>query len=206
MARADSSLPSSLADVAALGKLWEEHAPKLLAMVRRRIDKALAVRLDAEDVMQEAYVDASRKWSKFKAQSAMTPYAWLYGVVRDRLIEIWRRETRAGRDLRRHMPLPEQSSIQLAMGLIASGTGPRTGLERRELQELLRQQVQQVLALLKESDREILWMRHNDGLSHQEIAAVLDIKENAATVRYHRALGRLSDLWLQLHPKSSDQH
>ena len=200
MARADSSLPSSLADMAALGRVWEEHAPRLLAMVRRRIDKSLAVRVDPEEVLQEAYIDAARKWVQFKTQSALTPYAWLYGMVRDRLIETWRRETRAGRDPRRHMPLPEQSSVQLAMGLMASGTGPRTGLEQKEQRERVREQVQQVLAMLKDADREILWMRHHDGLSHQEIACVLKIQENAATVRYHRALGRLSDLWLQLHP------
>ena len=43
MARADSSLPSSLTDLAVLGKLWVEYAPKLLTMVRRRIDPTLAV-------------------------------------------------------------------------------------------------------------------------------------------------------------------
>ena len=59
--------------------------------------------------------------------------------------------------------------------------------------------MRQVLGLLKEKDREILWMRHFDELSYKEIAAVLDIAVNTAEQRYHRALGRLSDLWQQLH-------
>jgi RNA polymerase sigma-70 factor (ECF subfamily) len=58
--------------------------------------------------------------------------------------------------------------------------------------------VRQVVELLKEKDRQVLWMRHQDGLSHQEVALVLGITENAAMVRYTRALGRFKDLWQHL--------
>jgi hypothetical protein len=37
-------MPSSVGDLAALGKLIEEHRPKLGAMLQRRIDPALAAR------------------------------------------------------------------------------------------------------------------------------------------------------------------
>jgi DNA-directed RNA polymerase specialized sigma24 family protein len=50
-----------------------------------------------------------------------------------------------------------------------------------------------------EKDREILWMRHSDERSYRETAAVLGVEVNTAEQRYHRALGRLSDLWQQLH-------
>lgn len=198
----DNSMPSTLADMAALGKLWEEHLPKLLAMVRRRIDPSLAVRIDPEAILNDAFLDACRRWARFKEQRRMTPYAWLYRIVLDRLIETWRQETRGPRDLRRDVPLPEGTSIQLAMGLLSHGTSPSSALAREELRE----QVRQVLARLKDADREILWMRHHDELSYKEIAAVLDIQENAATQRYHRALGRLSDLWLSLHPAEGSSH
>jgi RNA polymerase sigma-70 factor (ECF subfamily) len=61
--------------------------------------------------------------------------------------------------------------------------------------------MRQTLDLLKADDREILWMRHYDDLSFKEAAAVLQVTENAATVRYVRALRRLKDLWLKLHPE-----
>ncbi len=55
------------------------------------------------------------------------------------------------------------------------------------------------LGLLRPRDREILWMRHYDQLSHREVAEVLQIKESAATPRYVRALKRLKDLWQTLY-------
>jgi RNA polymerase sigma-70 factor (ECF subfamily) len=193
-----SSQGSSLADLAVLGKLFEEHRGRLLAMLQRRIDPALAVRIDAEDVLSEAFLEAGRKWRRFMEESTMTPYAWLYGIARDRLIEAWRRETRDRRDLRVDMPLPVESSAQLVMGVVHPGAGPSTAAARAEEQ----QQVQTVLGMLKEDDREILWMRQFEQLSYAEAGEVLGITENAATVRYTRALRRLKDLWQQLHPGS----
>jgi RNA polymerase sigma-70 factor (ECF subfamily) len=189
-----------LADLAALGKLLEEHRPRLLLMVQRRLDPALARRLDAEDVLSEAFLLARRRWSRFKAEATMTPYAWLYRLTLDCLLEAWRRETRAGRDPRAGIPWPEHSSVQLGLGLVQPGTSPSAAVARAELCE----RMQQTLGLLKEADREILWMRHYDQLSFAEAAQVLGIRENAATVRYVRALRRLKDLWQQLHPDGDD--
>src|SRR5262249_17267146 len=141
---------------------------------------------------------ARRKWAGCEEGSAASTYACLNRMVRDCLIEAWRRETRSPRDVRRDMPWPEQSSVQMGLGLINSGTSPSNALVREELRE----QVRQVMTLLRDRDRDILWMRHADELSYAEIAAVLGIEENAAHQRYHRALGRLSDLWLQLHPET----
>jgi RNA polymerase sigma-70 factor (ECF subfamily) len=200
MTQEDPPVSSSVADMAALGKLFEEHRPKLLAMVERRIDPALSVRLDAEEILQEAFLQARRKWEHFKAQSAMTSYAWLYRIVFDCLIDAWRHQKRGPRDLERDLPWPEHSSIQLGLGLVNPGTGPASAAARDDLRQCVRQAVE----MLKPADREILWMRHNDGLSFAEAAQVLDITENAATVRYVRALRRLKDLWHQLHPDDEE--
>ncbi len=59
--------------------------------------------------------------------------------------------------------------------------------------------MRQALDLLKEADRKVLWMRHYDELSFRDVAQVLGITENAAAVRYTRALRRLKVLWQQLY-------
>jgi RNA polymerase sigma-70 factor (ECF subfamily) len=200
MRREDPS-PSSVSGLALLGQLFEEHRPKLLAMVERRLDPALRPRIDPEAILSDAFLLARRKWPQFEERSAASTYAWLYRIVLDCLIEAWRRQTRDVRDGRRDMPLPEASSLQLGLGLVNSGTSPSAALAREELRE----RVRKVMALLRDKDREILWMRHADDLSYKEIAAVLGIEENAAHQRYHRALGRLSDLWLQLHPEAGSE-
>lgn len=114
----------------------------------------------------------------------------------DCLIEAWRRETRGRRDLHRDLPWPEGSSLQLGLSLMHPGTSPASALSREELRE----RMGQTLRLLKDKDKQILWMRHYDGLSFQDIALVLEVTENAATVRYVRALRRLKELWLKLNP------
>jgi hypothetical protein len=55
MRREEPSWSSSVAGAVVLRRLLEEHGPKLLAMLRRRIDPALAARLDPEEVLQEAF-------------------------------------------------------------------------------------------------------------------------------------------------------
>jgi RNA polymerase sigma-70 factor (ECF subfamily) len=193
MAMSDDKKNLSVSDLAALGKLFEDHSPRLLSMVRRRIDPALAARLDPEELLNEAYVRATGKWRAFQRQSSMTPYAWLYQLVLQCLIDAWRRETRGKRDLRRDMPWPERTSIQLGLGLLSPATSPSGRLLREETA----QRIRLIMECLSERDQEILWMRHYDELSFREVGTVLEISENAATVRYARALRRLKDLWLR---------
>lgn len=185
-------MQSSVADLAALGKALEEYRPRLMAMLRRRID---AAPIDPEDIMQETYLVARRRWPQFKEQARMTPYAWLYRLALDCLVEEWRRRNRAGRG--QEMPLPDRSSVLMVGAIVRSGTRPSEVAVRGEQQ----QQMRQVLSLLKESDRTILWVRHYDDLSFKEAAAVLNISENTAAQRYVRAMRRLMELWQQLHPE-----
>jgi RNA polymerase sigma-70 factor, ECF subfamily len=65
----------------------------------------------------------------------------------------------------------------------------------------LQGRVGEALGLLKDKDREILWMRHHDDLSFHEVAAVLGIAENAARVRYVRALAKLREVWQEIYPE-----
>jgi RNA polymerase sigma-70 factor (ECF subfamily) len=190
---------SSVTDMALLGQLFDEHRERLLSMLRRRIDPALAARIDAEDVLSETFLQGQRRWKAFRGRADAKPYPWLYRIALDCLIEAWRRETRQRRDPRAELPWPEHSSVQIGLGLVHRGTSPTQAAGRAEL----RRRMKQVLDLLPGKDRDILRMRHEDGLSHADTGEVLGITENAATVRYVRALQRLKDLWQQIHSGSS---
>jgi RNA polymerase sigma-70 factor (ECF subfamily) len=190
---------SSVTDLALLGQLFDEHRGRLLAMLRRRLDPALAARIDADDILSDAFLQARRRWKGFRERPERKPYPWLYRIALDCLIEAWRRETRDRRDPRGELPWPDASSVQVGLGLVHPGTSPTQAAAREEL----RQRMKQVLELLPAKDRDLLRMRHEDGLSHAETGEVLGISENAATVRYVRALQRLKDLWQHLHPGNS---
>jgi RNA polymerase sigma-70 factor (ECF subfamily) len=187
---------SSVSALAALAKLLEGHRAQLLAMVRRRIDPALAARVDPEDILGEAFLRASARWLDYDPK-AMSAYAWLYRIVLDCLIETWRSAHAAGRSIQREVPWPERSSVQLGLGLVGSTTSPSEAFARAELRERIIWAVQQ----LKPDDREILAMRHFDELSHAEAAAILGITPDAAMQRYARALRKLRRLWDQIEPR-----
>lgn len=192
---------ASLAQMAMLGEMWDEYRPRLLAMLERRLDPAIAARISADEVLQEAFLLARRKWPTCAEDAKQNPFAWWYRVARDCLIEAWRRETRPGRDPRKEMPWPQESSVQLGLSLMDHGTGPSKAAARDELRVRMRQ----TLDLLKQADRDILWMRHYDQLSFKEAAQVLDLTETAATVRYVRAVKRLKKLWLELYPREESR-
>jgi RNA polymerase sigma-70 factor (ECF subfamily) len=196
MGHEEGEQPLSVADVAALSKMFEEHRSRLLVMLQSRIDPAMAARLSAEDVLHDTFFLARRRWHRF-ASSGMTPYSWLYRLAMDSLIEVWRRQNCDGRDPRREIPWPDRSSAQQVLKLIDSATTPSEALAREEL----RQRIQQVLSTLKQMDREVLWMRHYDQLSFADVATLLKIPENTAMKRYVRALRRLKDLLPDLHPR-----
>lgn len=189
----------SVAQMAQLGLVLQEHRPRLLAMLRRRIDPTLAKRIDAEDLLSKVYVLAGRRWQAFAAQPDPQAYPWLYRLALDCLIEAWRHETRDCRDVRDELPWPDHSSVQLGIGLVHTGTSPSQAVAREEL----RQSMQRVLDILPAKDREILRMRHEDELSYAEAGQVLGVTENTAAVRYMRALNRLRKLWNQFHPEGT---
>jgi RNA polymerase sigma-70 factor (ECF subfamily) len=54
-------------------------------------------------------------------------------------------------------------------------------------------QLQEVLNGLDELDREILTLRHFEGLSNAEAAQVLGLSKTGASNRYIRSLGRFRD-------------
>jgi RNA polymerase sigma-70 factor, ECF subfamily len=180
-------METSLGDLAALGLMIDAHKDRLIAMLQRRIDPRIAVRIDAHDVLQMTFLAAQKKWPIARGADGISDYAWLYRIALDTLIEVARRQTAGNRNIAKHAPLPEGSSMQLAQGIIDSGTSPSAAFSREENRQAIRRAVD----LLAETDRQIIWMRHQDGLSHREIAAVLEVTENAATVRYARALQRL---------------
>jgi RNA polymerase sigma-70 factor (ECF subfamily) len=83
-----------------------------------------------------------------------------------------------------------RSAEQLAERHFARHSSPSTGLRRDEV----RSRVRAPLPALPGRDREVLVLRHLEGLSSREAGAVLGVTEGAVNVRHLRALRRLRDL------------
>ena len=186
--------PSSVLELAELGTLVEAHWVRLVQIVRRRMDSSLGLRLDAEEVVNTAFLDARRRWPAYRTDRKVSPFVWLYRIVNDRLIEEWRTATRQKRDIRQNVPWPERPSVDLGLRLVAPDTSPTQAVVRKEQAELMKQ----ALEKLREPDREIVMLRGYDELSFNEIGELLGISENTATVRYVRALRKLKTTWQRI--------
>jgi RNA polymerase sigma-70 factor (ECF subfamily) len=180
-----------LGEPRALAALFEYYAPRLRNMVRLRMGPSLRHRLDVSDVLQEAYLDAARKVGGYVREPKVVFYVWLRGVVEERLMILQRRHLGAKcRAVTREMPLPAESSALLARQLLARGSTPSQKLIKQELQR----RVQQALSELDADDREVILLRHFEGMSNMEVAQALGIGQSGSTMRYGRALRRLKEI------------
>jgi RNA polymerase sigma-70 factor, ECF subfamily len=174
----------------ALGELFVHFQPRLFRLIGLRMAPQLRGRLDAADVLQEAWLDIDRRFPEWLAKREMPLFLWVRFLTVQKLAELHRRNGAQVRDAGREVPMhagPEASVGSLAQHLAGSFTSPSQGLARAELVE----QVQAALNDLAELDREVLVMRHFEELSNNEVAAILGITKAGASNRYMRALKRL---------------
>ena len=179
----------------AVDQLLARHREPVRHMIALRLDRALAQRVDASDIVQEVLLEASRRLGEYLRDSAMPFHLWLRYLARDHIIDAHRRHRKAQRrSVDREQSLrpawADQSSFELAKELIDRELTPATAAIRQELEGRFRE----VLDQLDEDDREIVLMRHFEQLSNQEVAAALGVSEAAAGMRHLRALRRLRQL------------
>jgi len=180
-------------DQDALAKLFGGYRERLKRMVRLRLDRRLQGRVDASDVLQEAYLDLAKRAPEFLAQRKMPFFLWLRLLTGQRLLAIHRqhlgaRMRDAGMEVAlQHGAMPHASSASLAAQLLGRLTSPSQAAMRAEIQLRL----QDALNSMDAIDREILTLRHFEELSNNEAAEVLGLQKAAASNRYVRALRRL---------------
>ena len=182
-------------DPDALNEIFARHRARLRRMVEMRLDQRLQSRLDASDVIQEAYLDVMTRLDTYLHDPKLPLFLWLRLVVGERLMKLHRyhlgtQRRDAGLEVSLYRgALPAASSAALAAQLLGRHTSPSQAAQRAERKIRL----QESLNSLDPLDREILALRHFEHLSNGEAAAVLGLDKSAASKRYARALIRLKD-------------
>jgi RNA polymerase sigma-70 factor (ECF subfamily) len=182
-------------DDAALRELLTRHRSRLKRMVAVRMDRRLAPRFDPSDIVQQTLIAAFQQLPEYIRDPPLPFYPWLRQLAWKKLCDLYEKHVVAQRrSVRRERPpnllLSDESMLQLADRLASSGTSPSGKVVRAEL----RGRVEAALAALPDRDREILVMRHIEGLSVSEIAAILQIRDDAVKMRRRRALERLKEI------------
>jgi RNA polymerase sigma-70 factor (ECF subfamily) len=177
----------------AVDKLLGEFREPLRQVIGLRLDPAVARRVDASDIVQDVLVEANQRLTEYLKKPDMPFHLWLRHLAQDRIIDTHRRHRLAQRrsvDREQAVARPawaDESSVSLVAQLIDTERTPTSEAIRLELQRRLNAAIEQ----LSDDDREIILMRHHEGLSNQEVAHALQLTEAAASMRYLRALRRL---------------
>jgi RNA polymerase sigma-70 factor (ECF subfamily) len=140
--------------------------------LRAYLQKRFAGLDDHDDLVQEAYVRLLNIRRKGRLVSAK---AFLFTIARNLAIDMFRRRQRAAS----HEPISELADVP-ALDVVGDGAFP--GESQQRLEVLL-----EAVLSLPERCREVMVLRHLDGLSYKEIADRLEISPN--TVRVHLVKG-----------------
>ena len=179
----------------AANDLLERHRQALRRLIHFRLDRQIANRVDASDVVQDVLLEASRRLRDYVADPSMPFHLWMRQLAKDRMIDLHRRHHAQKRSVDKEQPLQsprfgDRSSLNLAAQLRDDELTPAAATIRKELEERFLQALEQ----MDEADREIIVMRHIEHLGNSEVAEALDLSPAAAGMRYLRAIRRLKSV------------
>lgn len=158
-----------------LGSILAEGFPKIVAFYR-----GSGLRhADADELASEALEGMVRNLPKLREPAAFE--AWFWSVARNRFRSKLRTKGREEREL-------EYGMVDTPEDLVIATEE--------------HQKIREALKLLSGKDRQVLWLREVEGLTHDEIATRLEMATGAVRVAALRARRRLADVYKGLHPES----
>ena len=182
-------------DAAAVNDLMERHRQSIRQMVALRLDKQIAGRVDASDVVQDVLVEANKRLSDFITEAKMPFHLWLRQLAKDRIIDMHRRHHAQRRTVDKEQPIKaggnmDRSSMDLEGQLRDPQLTPAAANIRKEMEGRFFEALEE----LNEQDREIILMRHAEHLGNSQVAEALGLSPAAAGMRYLRAVRRLREV------------
>ena len=106
-----------------------------------RMDRRVAARVDASDVLQDTYLEAFKRLPRYLQQQPMPFYLWLFWIAREKVLALHRRHLGAEKRAVTHEAplLPADSSATFVSVVIAGhDPSPSQALAEAELAERLR--------------------------------------------------------------------
>jgi RNA polymerase sigma-70 factor (ECF subfamily) len=134
---------------------------------------------DARDVVQEAYLRAFKSFGGFHGSNGRP---WLLTIVRNSAYSLMKKNQAAA-----HLTTTFDENEYLPERELA--VSPATLLEHDEQGSLVRQAIDR----LPDEFREILVLRHLEGLSYKEIADIAQVAPGTVMSRLARARGKLRE-------------
>lgn len=177
-----------------LGQLLQLYCNYLKLMATAQLDRKLRTRMSPSDVVQETLFEAHRDFAQFRGASEGEFLAWLRRILINNLARVVERHVLAEkRDVRREVSMEEigvaleRSTARLVAVLADGGISPSSDAQRHEHAIVLADE----LAELPADYREVIVLRHLEGLSFGEVAERMERSSGAVRMLWMRAIAQL---------------
>ena len=158
-------------DTDAFEELYRQHARRLYSLVVRMIGSAQ----DAEDLLQEVFLQAYRKLPGFRGESTLG--TWLYRLTMNHCLDHLR--GRQAKMSRATASIDEESVDEPA----APDPVVPSAISRMDLER--------AIEALPPGSKAAFLLHDVEGFEHQEIAAILGISEGTSKSQVHKARMKL---------------
>ena len=168
-------------DTAAFGQLVHLYQDRLFTSIVHIVGQ----REEAEDIVQDAFVQALLKLNSFRRQSSL--YTWLYRIAINAALSHQRRAPPI-------IPLDPQVNDRQS-----DPTDPCDPPAEHLLRAERAAQIQAALGRLSDEFRTVLVLREIDGFDYETIARILSISVGTVRSRLHRARSLMREQLQRLH-------
>jgi len=177
--------PSTKVDAQAFEQIMRQHNRMLFRTARAILrDDA-----EAEDALQEAYVQAYHALGSFRGEAQLS--TWLARIVANEALMRLRKQTRRAEI----MPIQPAATVHQLEQVSDTNmdNAPDTSAARKEMRQLLEAQID----ALPDAYRTVFMLRAVEELSVEETAAVLEIPPATVRTRFFRARSLLREALAQ---------
>jgi RNA polymerase sigma-70 factor (ECF subfamily) len=163
-------------DVAAFDDLIRKYRERLYGVVYNLTSN----REDAADLTQDAFIKAFQSIQRFSGQSSF--FTWLYRIAVNSTISHLRKNR-----LRSFFSLETVDSEAPVAKEVIDALTDKTGVERESYVKELQERLNDAMQKLSIKHRTVVTLFEIDGLSHQEIADIMDCSVGTVRSRLHYA-------------------
>lgn len=160
-------------DAEAFGDLYVRHLDEIYRYVFYKVGNEK----NAEDLTETVFLNAWEAIGEYQPRGH--PFSsWLYRIAHNAVVDHYRTKK------------DESPLDPVAFTLADESLGPEeTLMKRRQVSRLI-----EAFAHLSEEKQQLILLRFVEGLSHAQVAQILNKSEGACRVMQHRALAKLSDV------------
>ncbi len=174
-------------DADALGRLLEAFRPYLLAVANQSMPETLKGKFGGSDLVQETLFKAHNEFHGLQLDGSADLQAWLRTILRNNLADWVRRYCAASkRAISREHSLHRKIGPALAE-IASKDPTPSTRVIRREQIAAVDEAVERLPA----DEREVVLLRHREGLQFDEIGRRMSRSSEAVRKLWARAILRL---------------